>query len=130
MKFYIATVQKLINEILPSDLVCTKETRDLMIECCVEFIHLLASESNEVCEKDNKKTIAAEHVIGALQTLGFESYVPGVQEVLEEHRVNLKSREKKYSTLETSGLSYEQLQRDQELLFAKARERLHNNPQP
>ena len=58
-----------------------------MIECCVgktksliirvvliltpcstlEFIHLLSSEANEICEKESKKTIAPEHIISALQ---------------------------------------------------------------
>jgi len=33
----------------------------------IEFIHLIASEANEICEKEAKKTIAAEHVITALQ---------------------------------------------------------------
>lgn len=32
-----------------------------------EFIHLLSSESNDICEKGNKKTIAPEHVIAALK---------------------------------------------------------------
>lgn len=65
-------------------MVCAKETRDLVIECCVgeqwlihlcylrklkspvEFIHLISSEANEICEGESKKTIAPEHIIGAL----------------------------------------------------------------
>lgn len=31
----IATVQKLINEMMPDDIACAKDTRDLLIECCV-----------------------------------------------------------------------------------------------
>ena len=93
-------------ELLPSDVACAKETRDLIIECCVgpskhlilqslflgklmiptlpafpfpvdrhsfslpsflEFIHLISSEANEICEQDSKKTIAPEHIIGALK---------------------------------------------------------------
>ncbi|EGO27375.1 hypothetical protein SERLADRAFT_382078 [Serpula lacrymans var. lacrymans S7.9] len=30
-----ATVAKMISELLPSDITCAKETRDLIIECCV-----------------------------------------------------------------------------------------------
>jgi len=79
------------TELLPSDVTCAKETRDLVIECCVgpfqptlprptlgeltnqfhfihlEFIHLISSEANEICEQDSKKTIAPEHIIGALK---------------------------------------------------------------
>ena len=94
-------------ELLPPDVACAKETRDLIIECCVgpskptscsnhffpgrlliltslpfrslwtglffsppsflEFIHLISSEANEICEQDSKKTIAPEHIIGALK---------------------------------------------------------------
>lgn len=32
-----------------------------------EFIHLLSSEANEICEQESKKTIAPEHIIGALK---------------------------------------------------------------
>jgi hypothetical protein len=32
---HVATVQKLINEMMPEDVVCAKDTRDLLIECCV-----------------------------------------------------------------------------------------------
>lgn len=39
------------------------ETRELIINCCNEFIHLIASESNEVCNTQTKKTIAPEHVL-------------------------------------------------------------------
>jgi hypothetical protein len=76
-------------ELLPEDITCAKDTRDLVIECCVgktkipniyvaliltscsaiEFIHLLSSEANEICEKESKKTIAPEHIISALQVL-------------------------------------------------------------
>ena len=32
-----------------------------------EFIHLISSEANEICELESKKTIAPEHIIGALK---------------------------------------------------------------
>lgn len=85
-----ATVQKLISEMLPNDISCSKDTRDLLIECCVEFIHLLSSEANEVCEADAKKTIAPEHVLKALQDLGFESFTEEVKSVLSEHKAAQK----------------------------------------
>jgi len=36
-----------------------------------EFIHLISSEANDICEGDNKKTIAPEHIITALEVLPF-----------------------------------------------------------
>ncbi|CAO3666856.1 unnamed protein product [Rhizopus stolonifer] len=77
-----ATVQKLISEMMPEDVVCAKDTRDLLIDCCVE--------SNEICDKETKKTIAGEHVISALQTLGFEEYVEEVEEVYKDHKKQQK----------------------------------------
>lgn len=32
-----------------------------------EFIHLISSDANEICEQESKKTIAPEHIIGALK---------------------------------------------------------------
>ncbi|KAI8339224.1 histone-fold-containing protein [Chlamydoabsidia padenii] len=118
-----ATVQKLINEMMPDDVVCAKDTRDLLIECCVEFIHLIASESNEICEKETKKTIAGEHVLSSLQALGFEDYVEEVDEVYKEHKKQQKDREKKSARLEHTGISEEELLRQQELLFAQSRQK-------
>lgn len=65
--FIIATVGKIIHEMLPLDISCSKETRDLLVDCCVEFIHLISSEANELCEKENKKTISPEHIVQALE---------------------------------------------------------------
>lgn len=81
------TITKMIQEMLPTDVVCAKETRDILINCCtgnanfdgsirtcsnnqVEFVHLIASEANEACEKESKKTIMPEHVVTALQVNG------------------------------------------------------------
>ncbi|KAI8084354.1 histone-fold-containing protein [Gilbertella persicaria] len=116
-----ATVQKLINEMMPDDIVCSKDTRDLLIDCCVEFIHLIASEANEICEKETKKTIAGEHVLAALTELGFEDYTEEVDEVFKEHKKQQKDRDRKSTRLENRGISEEELLRQQELLFAQSR---------
>lgn len=83
-----ATVQKIINEILAHDpgMPFARETRDLLIECCVEFITLISSEANEIAEKDAKKTIACEHVTTALEQLGYPDYVPEILKVAQDHK--------------------------------------------
>jgi len=88
----IATVGKIVQEILPpsSGLAFGKDARDLLIECCVEFITLISSEANEISEKESKKTIACEHITKALEQLGFPEYVAGVLEVAGEHKESLK----------------------------------------
>jgi len=116
-----ATVAKMISELLPNEVTCAKETRDLVIECCVEFIHLISSEANEICEQESKKTIAPEHIIGALKRLGFDSFTSEVEDVLKDHKQQQKDREKKADKIKDSGLTPEELQAKQEELFALSR---------
>jgi len=122
-----ATVQKIVTEILPaaSGISFGKDARDLLIECCVEFITLISSEANEISEKEAKKTIACEHITKALSQLGFGEYVPDIVEVANEHKETLKGREKKANKLEQSGMTTEQLLAIQEAELAEARSR-HN----
>jgi len=124
-----ATVAKMIAELLPNDVVCAKETRDLVIECCVEFIHLISSEANEICEQENKKTIAPEHIIAALTRLGFTTFAPEVESVLKDHKQQQKDREKKVSKFEQSGLTEEELLAKQEELFAASRAKFQSGQQ-
>lgn len=90
----LATVQKIVTEILPpgDGVAFAKEARDLLIECCVEFITLISSEANEISEKEAKKTIACDHITKALDQLGFTDYVPAVKEAANEHKEVQKVR--------------------------------------
>ena len=90
-----ATVQKIINEILASpdsepSLAFGKDARDLLIDCCVEFITLISSEANDIAEKESKKTIATEHIDKALRELGFPEYVREVLASAGEMKESLK----------------------------------------
>ncbi|KAK6594753.1 cbf nf-y family transcription factor [Botrytis cinerea] len=106
----IATVQKIVTEILPasSGLAFGKDARDLLIECCVEFITLISSEANEISEKESKK---------------LSHYVKDIVDVASEHKEQLKGREKKANKLEQSGLTAEQLLAMQEEAFRDAAQR-------
>ncbi|KAK9386737.1 histone-fold-containing protein [Lipomyces mesembrius] len=121
-----ATVQKIVSEIIPSDLVFSRETRDALIECCVEFIGLISTQSNDIAEGEAKKTIASEHVIKALQELGFADYIEPIREVIQEHKETQKQgRERKVGKFEASGMTEEELLRKQEELFGLARSKLN-----
>lgn len=63
---------------------------DPVVRLILEFIHLIATESNDVCGKTTKKTISAEHVLQALQNLGFESYLDELRALSDEHRQEQK----------------------------------------
>lgn len=56
-----ASINKMIKELVPTVRIAT-EARELILNCCTEFIHLLSSEANEICHQLHKKTINAEHI--------------------------------------------------------------------
>lgn len=86
----------------------------MTIPTCVEFIHLISSQANEICDKESRKTISPEHIITALevspqvaifllqdffltrvttsslQQLEFNHFIPEIKEVFEEHRTQAK----------------------------------------
>jgi len=95
----------------------------------LEFIHLISSEANEICEQDSKKTIAPEHIIGALKRLGFETFTEEVEDVLKDHKQQQKDREKKVSKLEQSGKTEEELWEEQQKLFAESRAKYESQQQ-
>eukprot|EP01113_Clastostelium_recurvatum_P033883 TRINITY_DN4530_c0_g2_i1.p1 TRINITY_DN4530_c0_g2~~TRINITY_DN4530_c0_g2_i1.p1 ORF type:complete len:208 (-),score=69.75 TRINITY_DN4530_c0_g2_i1:46-630(-) len=119
-----ATVTKLIKENLPNDIKCSNETRDFIVECLVEFVHLLSSEANEVCNKDNKKTIAPDHIMKALRQLGFDQFNKDVEAVLKQHKAEVSDKPKYTKKLDSLGISQEELLRQQQALFARARNAL------
>ena len=121
-----ATVQKIIGEILPLDIAITKEAREAITECSTEFIMILSTQLNDTAEKEAKKTIASDHVVTALEELGFQNYLEIVNKILDEHKELLKGKEKKNNKFQNSGLSEEELLRQQEELFKKSRDRLNN----
>lgn len=116
-----ASINKIIKEIVPSVRVAN-ESRELLLNCCSEFIHLLSSEANEVCNLRNKKTINAEHVLEALDRLGFNDFKQEAETVLNDCKEVAARRRRQSSRLENLGIPEEELLRQQQELFAKARE--------
>ncbi|KAI8829028.1 TATA binding protein-associated phosphoprotein [Chytriomyces cf. hyalinus JEL632] len=145
---HAATIAKIIQEVLPNDLWCAKETRDLITDCCLggfdslfnfgvtdprmhsffstEFVHLISSEANEECEKESKKTITGEHVLAALRSLGFEDYITEVNGALDDHNKLSKERRKRSTKFDNSGISAEEKLRRQEALIEQARLNMMN----
>ncbi|CCK69558.1 negative cofactor 2 transcription regulator complex subunit NCB2 KNAG_0C04560 [Huiozyma naganishii CBS 8797] len=122
-----ATVQKLISEIIDDDLSFNKDAREIIIKAGIEFLMILSSMSSEMAENDAKKTIAPEHVLTALKELEFDSFIPFLEQALTEFKGTQKFRERRDSKFKNSGLTEEQLLRQQEELFKKSRSRLHQN---
>jgi histone H3/H4 len=126
-----AAMNKMIKEIVPSVRVAN-EARELILNCCSEFIHLLASEANEICTQQQKKTINAEHILGgncykcckvmerknnlthivvALDRLGFNDYRTDAEAVLKDCKAVAAKRRRQSTRLENLGIPEEELLR-------------------
>ncbi|XP_075227060.1 negative cofactor 2beta isoform X1 [Lycorma delicatula] len=116
-----ASINKMIKEILPQVRVAN-EARDLVLTCCTEFIHLVSSEANDICNQQMKKTINAEHIFAALDRLGFGDYRAEAEAVLRDCKAVAAKRRRQSTRLENLGIPEEELLRQQQELFAKARE--------
>ncbi|PIA39514.1 hypothetical protein AQUCO_02600163v1 [Aquilegia coerulea] len=119
-----ATMFKIIKEMLPPEVRVARDAQDLLVECCVEFINLVSSESNEVCSKEEKRTIAPEHVIKALQVLGFGEYIQEVCTAYEQHKLETMDSPKagKWSGAQ---MTEEEAAAEQQRMFAEARARMN-----
>eukprot|EP01118_Nematostelium_gracile_P014316 TRINITY_DN5548_c0_g1_i1.p1 TRINITY_DN5548_c0_g1~~TRINITY_DN5548_c0_g1_i1.p1 ORF type:complete len:135 (-),score=46.57 TRINITY_DN5548_c0_g1_i1:37-441(-) len=113
-----ATLAKVLNHTLPPDVKFSPDTIPLMLDCCLEFIELLTSEANDICTQENKKVMTPEHLLKALEVLQFTEYVPEVKETLEKFRQTQASAPKLEKKVNVPS---EQLLREQQELFAKAR---------
>ncbi|MCD9645331.1 Down-regulator of transcription 1 [Datura stramonium] len=121
-----ATMTKIIKEMLPPDVRVARDAQDLLIECCVEFINLISSESNEVCSREDKRTIAPEHVLKALEVLGFGEYIEEVYAAYEQHKLETVDtvRAGKWSN-NVAEMTEEEALAAQQRMFAEARARMN-----
>ncbi|PSN35556.1 Protein Dr1 [Blattella germanica] len=97
-----ASINKMIKEILPNIRVAN-ESRELILNCCTEFIHLLSSEANEI----------------SLDRLGFGDYRADAEAVLRDCKAVAAKRRRQSTRLENLGIPEEELLRQQQELFAK-----------
>ncbi|ESQ31862.1 hypothetical protein EUTSA_v10005056mg [Eutrema salsugineum] len=128
-----ATMTKIIKEMLPPDVRVARDAQDLLIECCVEFINLVSSESNDVCNKEDKRTIAPEHVLKALQVLGFGEYIEEVYAAYEQHKYETMDTQRSVKWNSGAQMTEEEAAAEQQRMFAEARARMNGGvpvPQP
>jgi down-regulator of transcription 1 len=116
-----APVEKVISEVLPPNMSCNREVKQIILNSCAEFLHMVATEANEVCEREGKKTITNEHVCTALWNLGYGEYVEPCGNSYREHVEQTRLRPSKQDKFKESGLTQAELEREQEELFKKAR---------
>eukprot|EP00252_Welwitschia_mirabilis_P018050 TRINITY_DN4021_c0_g1_i1.p1 TRINITY_DN4021_c0_g1~~TRINITY_DN4021_c0_g1_i1.p1 ORF type:complete len:153 (+),score=40.13 TRINITY_DN4021_c0_g1_i1:265-723(+) len=121
-----ATMFKIIKEMLPPEVRVARDAQDLIVECCVEFINLISSESNEVCNREEKRTIAPEHVLRALEILGFGSYIDEVCAAYEQHKLETLDSPKGGKWGGGIEMTEEEAAAEQQRMFAEARARMNN----
>uniref|UniRef100_A0A914D6D0 Protein Dr1 n=1 Tax=Acrobeloides nanus TaxID=290746 RepID=A0A914D6D0_9BILA len=112
----------IIKDALP-DMRIANESRELLNQCCVEFIKYVAREAQRISSLDQRKTIYHEHVQKALMNLGFPpEYVHAANSVLDECKINAEKRlKRKNSRLDKCGIPEEELYLIQQQLIEKAR---------
>ncbi|UYV62825.1 DR1 [Cordylochernes scorpioides] len=113
-----AAMNKMIKEMLPHVRVAN-DARELILKCCTEFIHHVATQANTICGSHHKKTITGDHLIQALDTLGFEDYRPDMEQVLKDFKQTASKRRRQSTRLENLGIPEEKLLVLQQELFAK-----------
>ncbi|KAF7638836.1 CBFD_NFYB_HMF domain-containing protein [Meloidogyne graminicola] len=112
----------IIKDALP-DMRIANETREVLNQCCVEFIKLISKEAQTISSKDQRKTIYHDHVQKALKNLGFpREYIDAANSVLGECKIAAEKRlKRKNSRLDKCGIPEEQLWQMQQRLIEQAR---------
>lgn len=70
-----STMAKAIKDRLPENLNVSADARETIMRCCGDFVQMVATSANELCEKEKKSTISPEHVLKSLEDLGFNPYL-------------------------------------------------------
>ena len=86
-----AAMNKMIKEVMPNIRVAN-EARELILQCSTEFIHLLSSEANEICDKQQKKTISPEHVLQGIwiRISGWVLELWGWRDMIQVYKIKVK----------------------------------------
>jgi histone H3/H4 len=65
----------MIKDYLPESIRMSQQSSDLIVQLSMHFLNYLSDTSNNVCNKEGKKTITPTHVVQALRELKMNSYV-------------------------------------------------------
>ncbi|KAL3503630.1 hypothetical protein ACH5RR_038079 [Cinchona calisaya] len=71
----IANILRIMKRGLPSNAKVSEDAKSILHECVSEYICFIASEANERCHCELRKTITAEDILYTHAKLGFEDYV-------------------------------------------------------
>lgn len=78
----------------------------------------MASEANDVCTKENKSLIGSDHVIAALQNLGFTEYIAEITAYHAKLKKDSNERSERAKAMSnTNGLTDAELYEQQKALY-------------
>jgi down-regulator of transcription 1 len=93
-----ATVVKMVQEFLPDGITCGRDTQDLIVSCCHEFIQMLTFQANQICQRGTQSGfLGLPHVLKACEELGFPEYIREIQHVADVHGRQVKAIQKVFS---------------------------------
>jgi|TARA_B110000977_G_scaffold50655_2_gene68820 histone H3/H4 len=113
----------MITERLPPGLKLSAEVKEMVLESCNEFVQCIASEANEISTKENKSTILPEHVVKALESLDFASYVETVSAAMVEMKEEGKEARAEKKKKKGMQITPEEALAMQQKMFAEAKAR-------
>jgi len=77
------------------DMYLSEEMQDLILECALEFVRMLTSQANEICQKETRNGfITLQHILRACQELGFQEYIHEITRVGKDFEQQLKVLQK------------------------------------
>lgn len=79
---------RIMRRALPPQGQISDDAKDAVKMCVNEFIGIITSEANERCKEESRQIIAAEDLIWAMDSLGFDDYIRPLTRYLERYRNN------------------------------------------
>jgi len=101
----IANVTRLMKRSLPDDAKIAKDAKQCMQECVSEFISFITSEASDKCLQEKRKTINGDDLLWAMQSLGFDAYIPPLRHYLARYRQEERPSRRTSSTSTTTSSS-------------------------
>lgn len=85
----IANIGRVMKSVLPGSAKIAKHAKDIVRDCVTEFIMFISSEASDICTNERRKTLSADDIMSAMNSLGFEHY----NEALRSYHCRLRERE-------------------------------------
>ena len=89
----LANVQKILKKFLPPEVKISHSALEAFRDSLDEFISFISAEAAEKCAADQRKTMKAEDILSAMNSLGIERYnkilkafIKGVKKSMENEQ--------------------------------------------